>query len=98
MYSGHLLSSQIVDRRISRMVWIVLVSSVVGLAMLVGLQMWYYTVFIVPVYLVAAMLAVILLSSILASDWDIIQLEKVLPSQLNKPFVFYMNIRKKIIG
>lgn len=95
-YAGRLLSNVIGDRHVSKMVWVVLGSTIAGVLILVALQMYYYAIFMLPVYLLAATLTALLLVSILLSGPDLQQVKELLPSQLERSFSAYMKLRAKL--
>ena len=96
VYSGYLLSDRIGNLKISKLLWIVLGSTLIGLVLLLGLQIYYYSIFVLPVYALLAIFTVILLVSLLTPDSEFCQLKNMLPSRLKKPFSIYMRLRSKI--
>ena len=75
--------------------WKVLVASFLGLAVLVGLQLFYYSVFVVPFYLLAAVAITILFASLLTSNTDLEHVKVSLPFRLRKPFSKYLKFRNR---
>lgn len=97
IYAGRMVTNVIGKQQVNKMVWSVLGATLTGLAILSALQMYYYSIFILPVYLMAAVFTMFILVSILLSDRDLQQLKKLLPPQMGKPFLVYMRLRAKIL-
>lgn len=97
IYARHLVTNVIGKQQVNRMVWLVSGAALAGLLILSALQVYYYSIYILPVYLVAAALAVLIVVSVLLSERDLQQLKALLPSQMRKPFLAYMRLRAKIL-
>jgi O-antigen/teichoic acid export membrane protein len=98
LYAARMLSPILGKRKISRLVRIVFLTSVIGLLAIIGLQLWYYSIFVVPVYVLAVAGIVILAISLLAKDSDLQELEGILPNQLKNVFGIYFRARNRLFG
>lgn len=97
-YAGRFVNNVIGKQHVHKMVWYVLGATIIGLSIFGGLQIYYYSIIVLPVYFVIAVLAVFVIVSILLSDRDIQQLREMLPSQLERPFSAYMRLRTKLLA
>jgi O-antigen/teichoic acid export membrane protein len=100
---GLFFAKQIISRifdyhRNNIIMWKVLIASSIGLAILAGLQIFYYSVFILPLYFLSASVISILLFTILTSETDIELVRISLPSRLTKPFNKYLELRQIFRG
>ena len=94
-YAKYLISHII---RTSNFPWAVVVSSLIGLSVFVGLQMIYYSIFAVFLYAIVTVITFVCSISLLFSNQSLAYIEEALPPKFKRPFSIYMEVRNKLLA
>jgi len=98
VYANRIISNIIKYTQYNIIVWKIIIASSIGLSFFAALQIYYYSPYAVPAYLLSAIIIIVLISSILASDYDLKLIMDSLPTPLKGYFSSYMRIRSRILS